>query len=70
MRTGRADRVKLITNPRQQNSSFSDRDFFHLAVAKIESICKVNFLKSHWRLSGHANEMAHLLLLGLQVIDE
>src|SRR3569832_2609332 len=68
VRTSRTDRVKVITNTRQQNLSFVDRDFFHLAVAEVESICELNFFKAHCRLSGHANEVAHLLLLGLEVL--
>ena len=70
VRTGRTERVKVIANTRQQNSSFVDLDFFHLAIAEVESICEVNFSETHCSLSGHAHEVAHLLLLGLEVLDE
>src|SRR5690349_2402052 len=47
VRTRRTDCVKVVANTRQQNFSFVDGDFFHLAVAEVESICEVNFFESH-----------------------
>ena len=70
VRTGSTHGVKVIANTRQQDSSFVDRDFFHLAVAELESIRKVKFSETHCSFSGHTDEMAHLLLLGLEVLDE
>ena len=70
VRTSRTDRIKLIANTNKQNACRADGDLFHLSGFEVSSVREVNVFEAHCFLSGHTHEVAHLLLLSLQVTGE